>query len=303
MKHQVIIILAIVIVFLVLICLAVWLCYKRAEKARKKVLCTCDEEKLADLNKLIKPFGFLYDVRQDIFYSSMNPWQRKMGYGRIYDTMAPSMNMIIDCEPVCFRYDNREWMIELWKGQYGIAAGAEIGVYIKKDNFYQSVEDDELLNMRFSLYHENHMIIHRQDRHWWLTGFKLGQYNRRRDLIMEAEILFPTMEMRDAFLTACRKLGYRRENLTYSSRSVWICFDRPKSKQPGRCLWLYKKYIQGVNRRNCKRFCKYTKCFDRTIDKIAYIRYAFPHLYHIIVKITWRKRCKKCGCVQGMKRR
>lgn len=303
MKHEIIIILMIALVFLFLIFLAVWLFGRRAEKARKRVLCTSDEQKLSDLNKLIQPFGFLYDVKQDVFYSSMNPWQRKMGYGKIYDRMAPSMNMIIDCEPVCFRYDDREWMIELWKGQYGIAAGAEIGVYIKKDNFYQSVGDDELLNMRFSLYHENHMLIRMQDKHWWLTGFKLGQYSRRRDLIMEAEILFPTVEMRDAFLAACRKLGYRRENLTYSSRSVWICFDRPKSKQPGRCLWLYKKYIQGVNRRSCQRFHKYTKDFDRTIDKIAYIRYAFPLLYHIIVKITWRRGWKKCGCVQGTRRR
>ena len=282
-------------VFLVLTLFWAFFIRRRAERARKKVMEASDEEKLADLNKLIEPCGFLYDMCQDIFYSSRNPWQRKMGYGKIYDRMAPSMNMIIDCEPICFPYDDREWMIELWKGQYGITSGAEIGVYIKKNDFYQSVSDDEMLKMRFSLFHNNHMMMQRKDRHWWLTGFKLGEYSRRRDLIMEAEIIFPTVEMKDAFVGACRKLGYRRENLKYSYRSVWICFEKPKSKQPGKWLWLYKKYIQGVNRRNCRRFNWYTRYFDRTIDKVAYLRYAFPLLYHIIVKITWTKRKKKWG--------
>lgn len=298
------IILMIAAVFIVLIFFAAWVIHRKLERARKKVSETCDEVKLADLNKLIEPYGFLYDLRHDIFYSSMNPWQRKMGYDKIYDKMAPSMNMIIDCEPICFRYDDRDWMIELWKGQYGIASGAEIGVYTRKNDFYQSVSDSEMLNMRFALYRDNHMMIHRKDRHWWLTGFKLGEYSRRRDLIMEAEILFPTAEMRDAFLAACRKLGYRKENLKYASRSIWICFDKPKSKQPCRWMWLYKKYIQGVNRRNCRRFHRCTRCFDRTIDKVAYLRYAFPLLYHIIVKITWAKGRKKCGFAEkGMKRK
>ena len=39
------------------------------------------------------------------------------------------MGMIIDCEPVRFYYGGKKWLIELWKGQYGMTTGCEIGVY------------------------------------------------------------------------------------------------------------------------------------------------------------------------------
>ena len=37
--------------------------------------------------------------------------------------------MIIDAYPVYFDYQDKTWMIEFWRGQYGINTGAEIGVY------------------------------------------------------------------------------------------------------------------------------------------------------------------------------
>ena len=88
-----------------------------------------DREKQAKLNELIEPFGFAYDGRQNIFYSRMDSWQRKYGYGRMFDEAAAPLNMIIDCEPVYFEYKDKRWLIEFWKGQYGIATGAEVGVY------------------------------------------------------------------------------------------------------------------------------------------------------------------------------
>ena len=42
--------------------------------------------------------------------------------------------MIIDCEPICFMYGGKNWMIELWKGQYGLETGGEIGVYNAAEN-------------------------------------------------------------------------------------------------------------------------------------------------------------------------
>ena len=70
---------------------------------------------------------------QDIIFSRMNAWQRDFGYAYVYDFVAPAtINAIIDCEPFFFRYNNKDWMIELWKGQYGFETGAEIGVYVSK---------------------------------------------------------------------------------------------------------------------------------------------------------------------------
>jgi hypothetical protein len=73
--------------------------------------------------------GYEYDAGQDMFYSIMNPWQRKYGYCKIYDEAAAPLGMIIDCEPVHFEYQGRKWLIEFWKGQYDLTTGCEIGIY------------------------------------------------------------------------------------------------------------------------------------------------------------------------------
>ena len=81
------------------------------------------------LEEIIHNLGYGYDKWQDIFYSKLNGWQRDMGYCRLYDEVAAPMSMIIDCEPIYFEYDNKKWLIEFWKGQYGMTTGCEVGVY------------------------------------------------------------------------------------------------------------------------------------------------------------------------------
>ena len=61
----------------------------------------------------------------------MDPLQRSLGYAYGYDAAAIRMATIIDCEPIFFDYDNKHWMIELWKGQYGLETGCEVGVYTR----------------------------------------------------------------------------------------------------------------------------------------------------------------------------
>src|SRR3954453_3455004 len=67
--------------------------------------------------------GFTYDPAQDIILSRMDPLQRKFGYAFGYDASALAMSMVIDCEPIFF-YHGKHWMIELWKGQYGLETGS-----------------------------------------------------------------------------------------------------------------------------------------------------------------------------------
>lgn len=87
------------IVVLIIASLLSWrLIYKKSaiEKVKKRT----DEEKLKDINEALNIYGFSFDVMQDIVYSSMYPLQRKFGYCRLYDELAPSLNMKIDCEPI-----------------------------------------------------------------------------------------------------------------------------------------------------------------------------------------------------------
>ena len=73
---------ALLLVLLIGICC---LRYRRHKKAKCKVWCRSDEEKLRDINAILERFGFAYSLPKNIFYSLEDSWQRKMGYGKIYD--------------------------------------------------------------------------------------------------------------------------------------------------------------------------------------------------------------------------
>ena len=58
--------------------------------------------------------GFLYDPEQDIIYSRMYPLQRNFGYAYGYDAAALlAMSTVFDCEPIFFKYNNKDWMIDV----------------------------------------------------------------------------------------------------------------------------------------------------------------------------------------------
>ena len=108
--------------------------------------------------------GFAYNAEKDIFYSTKNAWQKNFGYTHMYDVMAPIFRMIVDTEPVRFHYNNKNWLITFWKGQYGMVTGAEIGIYctnkkkVSKKTVYFPVSEDEMLNMDLVLYKNDKLI-------------------------------------------------------------------------------------------------------------------------------------------------
>ncbi|MCR3923562.1 MAG: DUF4474 domain-containing protein, partial [Firmicutes bacterium] len=136
----------------------------------------------ATWDKTLEKVGFLYDPKQDIFISRMDAWQRNYGYFRLYDEMLAPLNMIVDCEPIYFHYNDKRWLIQLWKGQYALTLGCEIGIYytdqpdihipnLFSGPFFQCAEDEDLLQMAYTLYKNEEILFTRADHHWWLTGF------------------------------------------------------------------------------------------------------------------------------------
>jgi hypothetical protein len=57
---------------------------------------------------MIGAAGIHFDKDQGIFYSTMDPWQKKFGYCRFYDSAAPLSGMVFDCEPVRFEYEGKD---------------------------------------------------------------------------------------------------------------------------------------------------------------------------------------------------
>lgn len=163
---------------------------------------------------ILNACGFEYDEKQGIYYSSIDPWQKYFGFNFIYDMAAPIAGMHYDTERIQFRYDGKDWMIQLWKGQYGMTAGAEIGVYNKTDKImqYQGVSEDEFLEMSFDFYNQGEYVFSRgPEKHWWLTGFKILNAGVPVLIDLDITIVLPTKSMADAFETGLKKAA--RDNL------------------------------------------------------------------------------------------
>lgn len=273
----------------------------RRRRARCLVRFRTDGQKCCDLNTALEPFGFAYDIRTDMFCSLMYPWQREVGYSRFFDETAPMLSMVIDSEPIYFSYDGRNYLLELWKGQYGLCTGAEMGFYVSRENgrkpedlFYDSVSDEERLDMGFVLRRVGRVVMERRAIHWWLTGFALGEFSHRDQLSMEVRIEFPNQQMQAAFVGGLLRAGYERENVWVDRNTVSFFFTVPRSKQPRRSrfrLWR----VQRANRRGCRRFLRRTRVFETTLDRVDYIAMSFPRLYRRIMALG-RTRSMRIGC-------
>lgn len=284
-------VLIVVAVVAVLIGICALLVTLRKRWAVRKVQQSSRKEKEEKLNNALSAFGFCYDSENDAICSGLNSWQREWGYCRAYDEGAAAMYMIFDCEPIYFDYNDARYLIELWKGQYGCTTGAEIGFYVNREGdvdkapdqlFYDCVSDEERLPMRFVLYRNGEKILERSELHWWLTGFQVGMYSEPEELSMEVGIAFPNVRMCNAFCEGLLRAGYQRRNIRIEQLTVYFKFDIPYSEQPDTRGKGCRKRIQRHNRKNCKLYCRVSKPFAETLNKINYIGYCFPFLYRII---------------------
>ncbi|MGI5902207.1 MAG: DUF4474 domain-containing protein [Desulfitobacteriia bacterium] len=226
-------------------------------------------------DEIIEIAGYAYDPSQDIFISRLYPWQRNIGYYKLFDTLAPLTGMIFDSEPIYFDYQGERWMIGLWKGQYDLVTGAEIGVYksllnfgAASDLYYRAVSDDELLSLAFTLKKNGQTLFTRKGKHWWLTGFKLGEFSEPSELTMDIEITFPEAGMRDAFVEALRKTGYQDEEITVVGNIVSFTFDEPYTPQPSTRNKISDHINQKKNKFLCDEFNRLTGTHTTVPEKI-----------------------------------
>ncbi len=251
-------------------------------------------ERIAELNQEIKPFGFAYEPNQDVFYSRMNPWQRELGYCRLYDEASAAMSMIIDCEPITFEYNDKKWLIEFWKGQYGMNTGGEIGIYyttgpnlnipgIFNGTFYYCVQDEDCISMSFVLRKNGNLMFTRSAYHWWLTGFKLGEFSKPSELTMDITLDLYDRRMTYTFVNALMKIGYKEEEFSVQGSKVYIHFDKPHSPQPITRTVFTDFIMQRNNESFCKAYKRLTSDYTDTLDKLEILRRDSPEMYQQIL--------------------
>ncbi len=272
----------------------------RKRKNIRKVQSMCTEDKRVLLNELIEPFGYHYICAQDLFTTHIDAWQRDFGYRTLYDKGAVHLNMVFDSLPVYFNYQNRTWLLEIWKGQYGINTGCEMGLYYtdhiltpheRKDTLFQSVTDADMVQMSFILFKETEPIAHLNRLHWWLTAFRVGCFSQPNELSMNASITFPNTEMARAFAEGLATAGVLPQDISRHCCTVSFAFACD-TERPSFLRRIRIRLAQLSNRFWCKIYLFVTRPFNLSLDRILYLYYYIPFAFRRMLRIRRYKHAK-----------
>lgn len=291
----------IIIIFLLLFLIVSTTCRRRW--AIKKVCSMSCSDKCELFNTLLEPFGYCYNPSQDIISSRNDAWQRNAGYTALFDRTAAYFNMVFDYLPIYFNYDEKTWLIEIWKGQYGINTGSEVGIYYadrilsEKElptAHFQAVNDCDMLPVSMTLSKEKNLLARVAKKTWWLTAFCMGQFSKPCQLFLNVSICFTDCDMMHHFLNALRKTGLPEECIQICGHKITFpfggCIRRPYS------LWqrIVRAWAQFWNRIFCKIFLFITRYFTLTLDRMLYLYYLLPFAFRRMLRP--RKYRKKYMC-------
>lgn len=292
---------AIPIIIVILIIFSFLFCFRRKCIIRK-IRCMSLIDKLNRLNCLIGPLGFQYILSQDMFTSCLTAWQREYGYCSFYDRTAPHFNIVFDCEPIYFDCHGHTWLIEFWKGQYGINMGAEIGIY-KADRLlsenerssalFHSAGDDELPEFALTLIKDGNVCLQICRKHWWLTAFSMGNYAQPEQLRVEYSITFPTVSMCDAFVASLLHAGYERKYISVCAATVSFTFDTPLTNRPSLPQIFVRSFAQWKNRLFLRLYKWATRPFCFTFDRLLYLYEYMPFAFRHMVRVRNIKKKRK----------
>lgn len=171
--------------------------------------------------------SYRYNYVDDVYYTDDKQcWQKNFGFARIYDILAPYVAMEYDYARVFFTYEEKDYMVQFWKGQYGLVFyGGEIGIYSKAASdkkvnmftFFKVAEEEDWPMMELSLYHQKingqweHEFTREYDRYWWCTGFKAGVlrgWEPADELRLESRVTFKNEEFAQLVAQGLRDCGF-----------------------------------------------------------------------------------------------
>ncbi len=157
-------------------------------------------------NKGLLGLGFECSVYDLLIYATTDCWMKDFGFCFFYDFFCyttPFFNYLT--RRFKFDYDGKEWMIQIWKGNYVIANGCEVGIYNREPGSFGTYYDcyDGTMKMSAKLSYCDNTIYEIEQEHWWLNGFKLGDTLYKPSLLkMEFSVELIDEEMANAFANA-----------------------------------------------------------------------------------------------------
>ncbi len=158
--------------------------------------------------------GFDYSVAELALYGVVDSWLRDFGFCVLYDIIANTTFTSIFTyltRRIKFEYGGKDWMVQIWKGNYMFTNGGEVGFYNREPgkigSYYDCAGLDEMLNISMQLTHGDKILVDKpMQKHWWLTGFNMsGTMYLPRSLTLSFTIEMPDEEMLKAFCAAVDK--------------------------------------------------------------------------------------------------
>lgn len=278
-----------VIIFLLIL-------HLRKKYAIQNVRSMNDTDKQSTLDHLAGPVGYRYDAAQDIFVSRLDAPQKVFGYTSFYDFSAAYFNMVFDYETIYFDYGGRTWLIEMWKGQYGINAGCELGVYYTDEiippeqygsTLFKAVDAKNMLdismklNRRCSKRCPYSRLGHMRSNHWWLTIFNMGTFTRPEELFVNTSIRFKDYPMMRSFLESFVKT---LPHTTYKVNGLTVYFT---FYQSDRKYSFFKRFVRRTALASCRLYTKWfnhlTRPFRGSGDKLLYLYYYLPFTVRLLL--------------------
>ncbi len=175
---------------------------------------TKNDSLLKNLLESNQVLSYQYSYVDDFYYTNdKEAWQHNFGFGKIYDFVSPYLLLEYDYIRVFFTYEDKDWMLQMWKGQYGLVFyGGEIGIYNKPHSddgidawtMFSCPGKSDWLKMEMTLWHEdikgnwNREFTRAYDYYWWCTGFKNGHLRQEEpadELRLTGRITFKSAEM------------------------------------------------------------------------------------------------------------
>ncbi len=280
------------IIFLFIVLFFIIIFHFKKRGIIKKISAMTFEERSELLNEIAAPFGYCYEPSQDIFSCRTDAWQREFGFRNAYDVAAPYASMVYDYQTIYFDYNGRTWLIELWKGQYGINTGCEIGIYhtdtiIPPEKYsstlFDAVSDEEMLPFSVTLWKKGKCLGKLSKLHWWLTIFDMGMFSKPKSLAMEISITFPDCAMFNTFKKAAI---YAMPSTRFSIYNHTISFIFAKSNNH---YSLWKRFVRTFALIWCRLllaiFCLVTRSFKRSGDKILYLYFYLPFVFRRTLRL------------------
>ncbi len=168
--------------------------------------------------------------------------KRKVGYNKATASTAGIRDSYLDTLRVYFTYNNKDWLIEFWKGEYGKThVGGEVGIYTNstpsstgtsslpmsegEKKVFNAVGYDDRLNCSVQLW----QYVRSTDpepisiastamkvcqRNFGLKEGVIENPNNRSTIVMSAKIEFPTLDMIELFTNALEEKGFENANVS-----------------------------------------------------------------------------------------